>query len=107
MSRATRRSSDACNRGRQGEGRARGHNEKGTSEIALAFLNAVIPEQLGPAGAFRGSSQWKRLKRRDGWLDNPQTYEVAAYPSYRGSKREAIWLPNEEVALLWQGILKP
>ena len=88
-----------------------GHEGGNSQNLVAAFLRAVVPQRIGttPIGAIGSSSasnRPKRLTKTQGWLGDPETYEVAASSNFKGKKTTAIWLPDETSALAWQAFLK-
>ncbi len=104
-----------------------GHGLDGSLDVIIPFFVAAINQRLGkaPATGQTGSifkselprigttsspsktkAALKKLNLRDGWLGDPETYEIAAYSDFKGSKSSAIWLPDETVALAWQSYLR-
>lgn len=103
-----------------------GHGVDASLDVIIPFLRSVIPQRLGQSSAgssspfkselpsigsssSRGASSKVTLAKinlRDGWLGDRETYEVASYADFKGSKSKAIWLPDEATALAWQAYLK-
>lgn len=87
-----------------------GHEVGQTQPLAVAYLAAAINLRLPePTGIFAreggGSGKLVQLTRQSAWLGNPVSYEVAAYEKYTGKKSEAVWLPDENTARVWQEYL--
>jgi hypothetical protein len=80
-----------------------GHEAGKSRPLMLAYLRAIIPLRLGNSSS---SSSPKRLSESDGWLGNPQTYDIASYSQYQGNRSDAIWLPDEATAKAWQNFLR-
>lgn len=105
-----------------------GHGVEGSLDVIIPFLTSAINQRLGKTTAagsqnesiFKselpkiGSSSspqkskvsLKKLTLRDGWLGDPKSFEIAAYSDFKGSKSQAIWLPDESVALAWQSYMR-
>ena len=108
--------------------KAQGHGVGKSLDVVVPFLLATVKQRLGVASPAQstasifktelpniGSSSHpaagtqktlKKLSLQSGWLGNPDTYDVAAYAGYKGSKAKAIWLPDEPAALAWQAYLR-
>jgi len=108
--------------------KTQGHGVGKSMDVIVPFLLATVKQRLGvaspsqsPPSIFKselpniGSSSQsasstqktlKKLNLQSGWLGNPDTYDVAAYAGYKGSKSKAIWLPDEPTALAWQTYLR-
>ena len=105
-----------------------GHGVEGSLDVIFPFLVATINERLGKGSASgsqtssifkselpkigssstpkKAQSSLKKIDIRKGWLGDPKTYDIAAYPNFKGSKSSAIWLPDETVALAWQTYMR-
>ena len=81
-----------------------GHEAGKSRPLMLAFLRSVIPLRLGNSSS--SSSSPRRLSESDGWMGNPQTYDIASSSHYQGNRNEAIWLPDETTAKAWQDFLR-
>lgn len=85
-----------------------GHEEGKTKELALVFLTSATnlrmdpPSESGPP-----SSRLKDLNPSSGWMGDPKTLEIAAYADFKGKKKEAVWLPDEESAKAWKVYMQP
>lgn len=80
-----------------------GHSGGATKPLALAFLDEVITQRLGPPSSL--SSAPKTLTFASGWLGDPTTLETAPAATFQGNKREATWLPGEVTAAAWKTYL--
>jgi len=100
--------------------KTQGHGVGKSMDVIVPFLLATVKPWLGvaspsqsPPSIFKSelpnvastsqpaSSTQKTLKNlnlQSGWLGNPDTYDVAAYAGYKGSKYKAIWLQDEPTA---------
>ncbi|QYO67293.1 hypothetical protein [Leptolyngbya sp. 7M] len=68
-------------------------HESGNSRfLAIPYLDAILSMRL-----MRGS-QLHPIDPTQGWLGNPNTYEVAAINQYQGNPLQAAWLPNQPEA---------
>lgn len=85
-----------------------GHEGGKSQELIATFLRSVVPQRIG-SGAIGSSTAGrpKRLVKTQGWLGDPETFEVASNTNFKGKKKAAIWLPDETTALAWQAFLKP
>jgi hypothetical protein len=63
------------------------HDYNNANALVLPFLDTLI----------RG--------RREPWLGDPATGEIAAAKDYRGEKAQAVWLPNRYVAHCWRSFI--
>lgn len=82
-----------------------GHGGGATKPLAIAFLDDVITQRLGPPSALASSSGPKKLSPTTGWLGDPATLETASAATFKGKKREATWLPGEATATAWKTYL--
>lgn len=80
-----------------------GHSVGASLDAIRPFLKAAIELRL-PTSAT--SSKLQKVSTRDGWLGDPETYDIAPASSFKGKRSKAIWLPNEESALAWQTYLR-
>jgi pimeloyl-ACP methyl ester carboxylesterase len=92
-----------------------GHDIGGSLNLIRPFLKSVIRMRLGlsedgmassASNSGSGKVKLEKVTIKQGWLGDPVTYDIASVDSYSGKKKEAIWLPDEEVAKLWQAYLK-
>ncbi len=106
-----------------------GHGVGESLDVAVPFLSTTVRQRLGRAepasggesgsiftskipmaaptsGGGKAPAKLQKLSLREGWLGNPESYEIAAYADYKGSKSKAIWLPDEATAQAWQSYLK-
>jgi len=108
--------------------KTQGHGVGKSMDLIFPFMLATVKQRLGLVAPAQSSSSifksqlpnigssshsaattpqpLKKLSLQSGWLGNPDTYEVAAYTAYKGSKSKAIWLPDEPTALAWQSYLQ-
>ena len=109
--------------------KTQGHGVGRSLDVLIPFLQAAVQQRLGvaaPASSAAGSifkselpnigssaktaagtqKSLKKVSLQSGWLGNPETYDVSAYASYKGSKAKAVWLPDETTALAWQAYLR-
>ena len=106
--------------------KTQGHGVGKSMDVIVPFMLATVKQRLGLVAPSQSSSSvfkselpsigshpaastqktLKKLSLQSGWLGNPDTYEVAAYAGYKGSKSKAIWLPDEPTALAWQTYLQ-
>ena len=61
---------------------------------------------LGGGPKAPGPVKLEKIDQRQGWLGDPETYEIAPAATYKGSKTKAMWLPDEETAKAWQAYLR-
>lgn len=92
-----------------------GHELGGSLNLIRPFLKWAIRLRLGlsengktSSASVSGSGKVKleKVSIKEGWLGDPESYEIASAENYSGKKKDAIWLPHEEVAKAWQGYLK-
>ncbi|MFK5921988.1 MAG: hypothetical protein QM496_07400 [Verrucomicrobiota bacterium] len=93
---------------------AEGHGVGKSKALAQAWLTSVLRQRLGlPPNEQRtpsrpsslSSNKMKPIKVKEGWLGDPETLEIAAYNDFKKRKKEATWLPDENVALAWKAYL--
>lgn len=82
----------------------KGHTSQGSKSLADLFLTYAISNRLEKNSS--SSNRLKKLSRKKGWLGNLESYEIASYSDFKGKKKNATWLPNEETAKAWQTYLK-
>lgn len=107
--------------------KTQGHGIGKSMDVIVPFLLATVKQRLGTAAPATGSTSifkselpnigssarpaagtpkaLKKLNLQTGWLGNPTTYDIAPYAGYKGSKSQAIWLPDEATAQAWQAYL--
>ncbi|MDQ3624801.1 MAG: hypothetical protein M3463_20350 [Verrucomicrobiota bacterium] len=71
---------------------------------ALSIFKSAAPGFGGAKAAAPVKLQ--KIDPRQGWLGNPETYEIAPAVTYKGSRAKAIWLPDEATAKAWQDYLR-
>lgn len=108
--------------------KTQGHSVGASLDAIDPFLVATVKQRLGQAAPASSSpsifkselpkigsssqaaagptKSLKKISLQSGWLGNPTTYEVAPYAGYKGSKSQAVWLPDEPTALAWQTYLR-
>jgi pimeloyl-ACP methyl ester carboxylesterase len=79
----------------------------GSTSGAPSIFKTAPPSfsQSGPKSAAQ-PLQLSKIDARLGWLGDPDTYDVAAYPQFKGNKAKATWLPDEATAHAWQEYLR-
>jgi pimeloyl-ACP methyl ester carboxylesterase len=82
-----------------------GHGTGATKPLAVAFLDEVITQRLGPPTAMASSGAPKKLSMSSGWLGDPNTLETASASTFKGKKKDATWLPGELTAEAWKTYL--
>lgn len=82
-----------------------GHGIGKTLDLALAFLDAVVPMRL-PADGSRAASL-RSVDQVPAWLGNLSSYEIASTASYSQPANEAAWLPDEVMAQKWKDFVAP
>ncbi|MCX6970826.1 MAG: hypothetical protein NTV93_11865 [Verrucomicrobia bacterium] len=107
--------------------KTQGHGIGKSMDVIVPFLQATVKQRLGTAAPAPGTTSifkselpnigsssrpaagtakaLKKLNLQAGWLGNPTTYDIAPYAGYKGSKSQAIWLPDEATAQAWQAYL--
>lgn len=106
-----------------------GHEVGKSLEVCRPFLKATIEQRFlppkssptAPVSIFKttprpmgggtvakvpGPTKLERVDQHQGWLGDPETYEIAPAATYKGSKTKAMWLPDEETAKAWQAYLR-
>lgn len=81
-------------------------------DVDMAYYETCIGLRLPPgADPRKGSVKLNPLKREDGWLADSSTWEntpggtqIAPASEYKGDPFKAVWLPNEEMAILYRAI---
>lgn len=84
-----------------------GHGVGNTKELSLAFLKGAVEQRLGEAKAGQALVKPKKVSRQNGWLGDPETFEIGDSRTFKGKKQKATWFPDEATALAWQSYLKP
>lgn len=77
-----------------------GHGVGKTLDLALAFLDAVVPLRL-PATAAR-SGALRSVDQIPAWLGDLDSYQIASVAYYSQTRNEAAWLPDEGTAQKWK-----
>jgi pimeloyl-ACP methyl ester carboxylesterase len=88
-----------------------GHGVGNSMSVVYPFLKAAIRLRLGlapdaPATGLPPKTRLEKIDVKDGWLGDVETLEIAAYDTFPGKKRKAVWLPDEATAKAWQAYLK-
>lgn len=85
-----------------------GHSTGATQPLAWTFLEEIIGLRLPKQSGLSASTppRIQRLRSAGNWLGDPDTLEVAPASSFRGKRRDAVWLPGEATAKAWQEYLK-
>jgi hypothetical protein len=78
-----------------------GHECGDTRLLAIPYLDTVLSRRLKPSG-----NELLPIDIKQGWLGNPIKQTVARANEYKGTVRDAVWLPDEEVARKWQQYLR-
>ena len=84
-------------------------NPSTSTKTPLAGFKTKLPGFSKPAAAPTqtvAKVKLFKINQQNGWLGNPVTYEVALAKDYKGSRSNAIWLPDELAALAWQKYLQ-
>jgi hypothetical protein len=94
-----------------------GHEVGESLQPIYPFFKAAIEMRLAVSGGQKASrplgnkkAAWVKLQKIDpkqGWLGNPDTYEVARFKDFKGAKSSAVWFCNEEVANAWKSYVQP
>lgn len=82
-----------------------GHGEGNTWALTERFVHGVIESRMGKPGPGSTAAP-KKLSRQQGWLGDPDSFEVGSSSQFKGKKAQATWLPDEATALEWQAYLK-
>ena len=71
-----------------------------------SIFKSQLPTFSHPSTAAASApAQLHKIDLQSGWLGDPETYEVASYANFKGSKAKAIWLPDEATATAWRAYL--
>ncbi len=84
-----------------------GHGVGKTKELSVAFLKGAVEQRLGEAKAGQGLVKPKKVSRQNGWLGDPESFEIGDSRTFKGKKQKATWFPDEATAVAWQNYLKP
>jgi len=81
---------------------------KNAGAVGAPSIFKTTPKPIGGGTATKvaGPVKLERIDQRQGWLGDPETYEIAPAATYKGSKTKAMWLPDEETAKAWQAYLR-
>lgn len=60
----------------------------------------------GGAPKTAAPAKLAKIDPRNGWLGDPDTYDIAPFATFKGSKTKALWLPDETTAKAWQDYLR-
>jgi lysophospholipase L1-like esterase/pimeloyl-ACP methyl ester carboxylesterase len=74
-----------------------GHACSSSRFLTVAFIEAVLDE-------LKKNNQ-KPLERKNGWLGDINTFEIAPYQSFSGDKANAYWMVNENFAHKWKSFV--
>lgn len=80
---------------------------KNATNTAAVSIFKTTPRPMG--GTPKPGATMVKLERIDqkqGWLGDPETYEIAPAATYKGNKSKAQWLPDEATAKAWQDYLR-
>jgi predicted esterase len=77
-----------------------GHKIGKSNDLILPFFNALIEKQL--KDEKNNYKDMKPVKPLDDWLGNLKTFSIYPYKEYPGDIKEAAWLPDKNVAEVWQ-----
>lgn len=78
----------------------------GATGAPSIFKTTPRPIGGGTAAKVPGPVKLERIDQHQGWLGDPDTFEIAPAATYKGSKSKAVWLPDEETAKIWQAYLR-
>lgn len=74
-----------------------GHDIGNSSQIAIPYLDAIVNARLS-----KNSDELLPIDRDRGWLADNTKYTIASVDEYEGNPQEASWLPEREIAQIWQ-----
>ncbi|MHC4126479.1 MAG: dienelactone hydrolase family protein, partial [Planctomycetota bacterium] len=77
-----------------------GHKIGKSNDLILPFFNALVEKRL--KDEKNHYKDIKPVKPLDGWLGNLETFDIYPYKEYPGDIKEAAWLPDKNVAEVWQ-----
>lgn len=80
-----------------------------TAPKAAAGTGSIFKTTPRPmSGVVKTAAPLKleKIDQRQGWLGDPETYDVAPAATFKGSKAKAQWLPDEATAKAWQDYLR-
>ena len=72
-----------------------------TQGLMFPWISAVVSQRV-----TSGSTRLRDVIDASGLLGNTHNGQIAPYATFQGVKTEASWLPNEETARGWQGVLR-
>jgi len=81
-----------------------GHECGDSRYLAIPFFDACLAMRLPAKGS--NSQNLKPVDMSKGWLATFLGQTAVPASTYRGNAREAVWLPNEQVAKVWMEYVK-
>jgi len=94
-----------------------GHEVGESLKPVIPFLKAAIDLRLASTGSQKSSRplgnkkgvavKLQKIDPKQGWLGNPETYEISSFKDFKGSKSTAVWLCDEDVAKAWKSYVQP
>lgn len=82
-----------------------GFIQRNATTLALPWLHALLDARLPAEAPADGMVKLKEINQEDNWLgDRARDFApaIAPYADYRDEKERAVWLPNKQVAHIWQ-----
>jgi hypothetical protein len=74
---------------------------------ASTSIFKTTPRPMGGASKTAPATvKLEKVDQKQGWLGDPDTYEVAPAAAYKGNKAKAQWLPDEATAKAWQDYMR-
>jgi acetyl esterase/lipase len=70
--------------------------------LAIPWLDAVLTQRLPDAKASESSRKPRAMDTDSAWLGDNSSLQVATASAFAFDKSKASWLPNEQVARIWQ-----
>jgi len=76
-------------------------HENTIKELTLPWIAAVLDKRLSANGTLR------RVADRTAWLADVRSTEVTSFEKFKGDRRTANWLPDQQSARGWQLVVRP
>ncbi len=70
------------------------------TKVLLSWLGAIIETRL-PSDTKNSTPHFAELTESSGWLGDLRSGDIAPIASFKGTKADANWFPNEEAAKAW------
>jgi pimeloyl-ACP methyl ester carboxylesterase len=72
-------------------------------QLAIPFFDTMLGQRLSVAP---GKPELRPTDKAHAWLGDVTTFDVAAEVAFKGNRNKAAWLPNENLAHVWQEFMK-